>query len=33
MPEQYTWFVWAVAFLVPWGLLWVAYPQHRRTML
>ena len=33
IPEQYTWFVWAVAFLVPWGLLWVAYPQHRRTML
>ncbi len=31
--EQYVWIVWAGAFLLPWLLLWIAFPAHRRAML
>ncbi len=30
--EQLVWFVWASAFLVPWVVLWVGFPRHRRAM-
>lgn len=30
---QYVWIVWAGAFLVPWVVLWAAFPAHRYTML
>ncbi|TFH48912.1 MAG: hypothetical protein E4H01_05375 [Lysobacterales bacterium] len=33
MDEQYVWIVWAGAFLLPWAVLWAAFPAHRRTML
>lgn len=33
IPDQYVWFVWSLALLVPWGLLYLAFPQHRRAML
>lgn len=32
IPEQYVWLVWACAFLIPWALLYAAFPSHRRTM-
>jgi len=31
--EQYVWFVWASAFLIPWALIFVRFPQHRQAML
>lgn len=30
--DQYVWLVWSVAFLVPWGVLYARYPQHREAM-
>lgn len=30
--DQYVWFFWASAFLVPWAVLWAAFPAHRRAM-
>ena len=33
IPDAYVWFVWSMALLVPWGILYVAFPQHRRAML
>lgn len=33
IPETYVWFVWSLAFLVPWLLLWYYFPKHRRAML
>ncbi len=33
IPAHYVWFVWAAAFLVPWAALYLAFPNHRRTML
>lgn len=33
IPEQHVWFAWAVALLVPWSGLWLAFPVHRRLML
>jgi hypothetical protein len=33
MSEQYIWFVWSSAFLVPWGLLFALAPDHRRIIL
>jgi len=33
MPEQYVWMVWALAFLMPWAVLWLAFPVHRRAMV
>lgn len=31
--DQYVWIVWASAFLVPWAVMWIVYPAHRRAML
>lgn len=31
--DQYVWFAWAGAFLVPWAGLWLVFPRHRRGML
>ena len=31
--DQYVWFIWSVAFLVPWAGLYVAFPIHRRAMI
>ncbi len=31
--EQYVWFAWAAAFLIPWVVLWVGFPAHRRVMV
>jgi hypothetical protein len=33
IPDAYVWLVWSSAFLVPWLLLYAAYPRHRRIML
>lgn len=33
MKEQYVWFAWALAFLVPWAVLYAGFPSQRRTML
>ncbi len=33
IPHQYVWFAWASAFLVPWAVLFFAYPAQRKTML
>lgn len=30
---QYVWLTWSLAFLVPWTLLFVAFPRHRKVML
>ena len=30
--EQYVWLFWATSFLVPWAVLWLAFPAHRRAM-
>ncbi len=31
--EQYVWLIWASAFLVPWIIIYISYPQHRRAMI
>lgn len=33
IPEQYVWFFWSLAFLVPWILLYLLFPTHRQAML
>ncbi len=33
IPNQYVWFAWASAFPLPWTALYLAFPNHRRTML
>lgn len=33
IPGHHVWFVWSSAFLVPWGLLYWRFPQHRKVML
>jgi len=33
IPEQYVWFVWSLAFLIPWIILYVIFPQHRKAMI
>ncbi len=33
IPDAYVWLVWSSAFLVPWAVLYAAYPQHWRPML
>lgn len=33
IPERYIWFSWATAFLIPWLVLYVAFPADRRAML
>lgn len=30
--DHYVWFVWASAFLVVWGVLYLAMPEYRQTM-
>ena len=31
--DQYVWFVWASAFLIPWCILFVMFPRYRKVML
>ncbi|HEY9202483.1 MAG TPA: lycopene cyclase domain-containing protein [Gammaproteobacteria bacterium] len=31
--DQYVWLVWSSAFLLPWGLVYTLFPQHRHAML
>lgn len=31
--DDYVWFAWASAFLIPWVGLFVAFPRHRKAML
>lgn len=31
--EQYIWLLWASAFLIPWLMIYLAFPQYRHTML
>jgi len=31
-PHQYVWFFWASAFLIPWGMLFLAFPEQRKIM-
>ena len=33
MSDRYVWLLWASAFLVPWGVLFLRFPEHRRVML
>lgn len=33
MSDRYVWLIWASAFLVPWGVLFLRFPEHRRAML
>ncbi len=33
MPDQYVWLIWSSLVLIPWGLLYVIFPLHRRAML
>ncbi len=30
--EQYIWFVWSSAFLIPWLILYLMFPVHRKAM-
>jgi len=32
IPDQYVWLAWASLFLLPWLLLYAAFPAHRRAM-
>lgn len=32
LPDQYVWFAWATAFLVPWIMLYLAFPAYRAMM-
>lgn len=32
MDDRYVWLIWATAFLVPWGMLYAIFPQHRTVM-
>lgn len=31
--DKYVWLVWALAFLIPWGMLYTNFPGQRRVML
>lgn len=31
--EQYIWLFWASAFLIPWSVIYLVFPQYRHTML
>lgn len=31
--DKYIWLIWALAFLIPWGALYAAFPEQRRIML
>jgi hypothetical protein len=30
--HQYIWLVWALLFLIPWAIIFYAFPHHRKTM-
>ena len=30
---QYVWLIWALAFLIPWAVLYLAFPANRKAML
>ena len=32
MTDRYVWLLWASAFLLPWAMLYLAYPAHRTAM-
>lgn len=32
IPFQYVWLVWASLFLIPWVVLFIVFPAHRKTM-
>ncbi|MDZ4142461.1 MAG: lycopene cyclase domain-containing protein [Methylotenera sp.] len=32
IPHQYIWLVWALLFLIPWSIIFYAFPHHRKTM-
>lgn len=32
IPEQFVWLTWASLFLVPWSILYIVLPGHRRAM-
>lgn len=32
IPLQYVWFAWASAFLIPWAVMFYAFPHYRKTM-
>lgn len=33
IPDAYVWLAWSSAFLVPWIVLYLAFPAHRKAML
>lgn len=33
MTDHYVWLLWSSAFLVPWVVVYIAFPLHRRAML
>lgn len=33
IPEQYIWLLWSCAFVVPWTILYIAFPVYRKVML
>lgn len=33
MPDHYVWLIWSSLFLIPWGLLYLLFPLHRKAML
>ncbi len=32
IPNQYIWVVWALLFLIPWAIIFYAFPYYRKTM-
>ncbi|MCB1091796.1 MAG: hypothetical protein KDL87_09710, partial [Verrucomicrobiae bacterium] len=33
IPEHYVWLTWATSFLLPWGALFLAFPDRRKAMI
>lgn len=33
IPVSHVWLFWSVAFLVPWAVIFIGYPTHRRAMV
>jgi len=31
--DQYVWLIWASAFLIPWAVIYLFFPSHRKAML
>ncbi len=31
--DQYVWLLWSSAFLIPWGIVYLMFPEHRKAML